>query len=162
MLSSNVSPIRKSVVVNAGVERAFALFVDKFDAIKPREHNLLQVPIAETVFEPRVGGRIYDVGIDGSRCEWARVLAYEPPSRVVFSWDIGPTWQLETDPAKTSEVEVRFIALSGDSTRVELEHRHLDRHGVGWRSVADGVDGDAGWPLYLSRYVEMARTEASR
>lgn len=162
MLSSNVSPIRKSVVVNAGVERAFALFVDKFDAIKPREHNLLAAPIAETVFEPRVGGHIYDVGVDGSRCEWARVLAYEPPSRVVFSWDVGPTWQLESDPTKTSEVEVRFIAESSDSTRVELEHRHLDRHGTGWRSVADGVGGDAGWPLYLSRYVEMAMTEASR
>lgn len=162
MPSSNVSPIRKSVVVNAGVERAFALFVDKFDAIKPREHNLLAAPIAETVFEPRVGGHIYDVGVDGSRCEWARVLAYEPPSRVVFSWDVGPTWQLESDPTKTSEVEVRFIAESSDSTRVELEHRHLDRHGTGWRSVADGVGGDAGWPLYLSRYVEMAMTEASR
>ena len=162
MPSSNISPIRKSVVVNAGVERAFALFVDKFDAIKPREHNLLAAPIAETVFEPRVGGHIYDVGIDGSRCEWARVLAYEPPSRVVFSWDIGPTWQLESDPTKTSEVEVRFIAESSDRTRVELEHRHLDRHGTGWRSVADGVGGDAGWPLYLSRYVEMAMTEASR
>jgi uncharacterized protein YndB with AHSA1/START domain len=162
VLSSNVSPIRKSVVVNAGVERAFALFVDKFDAIKPREHNLLAAPIAETVFEQRVGGHIYDVGVDGSRCEWARVLAYEPPSRVVFSWDVGPTWQLESDPTKTSEVEVRFIAESSDSTRVELEHRHLDRHGTGWRSVADGVGGDAGWPLYLSRYVEMAMTEASR
>jgi uncharacterized protein YndB with AHSA1/START domain len=159
---SKVEPVRKSVVVGTGVERAFALFIDKFDAIKPREHNLLSVPIAETVFEPRVGGHIYDVGIDGSRCEWARVLVYEPPSRVVFSWDIGPTWQLEADPAKTSEVEVRFIAESGDSTRVELEHRHLDRHGTAWRAVADGVDGDAGWPLYLSRYVEMAMAEASR
>jgi uncharacterized protein YndB with AHSA1/START domain len=129
---------------------------------KPREHNLLSVPIAETVFEPRVGGHIYDAGVDGSRCQWARVLAYEPSSRVVFSWDIGPTWQLESDAAKTSEVEVRFIAESIDRTRVELEHRHLDRHGTGWRSVADGGDGDAGWPLYLSRYVEMVTTEASR
>ena len=68
MPSSPGEPIRKSVVVNAGVERAFALFIDKFDAIKPREHNLLAVPIAETVFEARVGGHIYDVGTDGSRC----------------------------------------------------------------------------------------------
>ena len=162
MSSSKVEPVRKSVVVDAGVERAFALFINKFDAIKPREHNLLSVPITETVFEPRVGGHIYDVGMDGSRCEWSRVLAYEPPYRVVFSWDIGPTWRLENDPAKASEVEVRFIAESGDRTRVELEHRHLDRHGTGWRAVADGVDGEAGWPLYLSRYVEMAMTEASR
>jgi uncharacterized protein YndB with AHSA1/START domain len=147
-------------VVNAGVERAFALFIDRFDAIKPRAHNLLSVPIAETIFDPHAGGHIYDVGIDGSRCEWARVLLYEPPSRVVFSWDIGPNWQLESDPARTSEVEVRFIAESADSTRVELEHRHLHRHGADWRAVADGVDGDAGWPLYLRRYVEV--TEASR
>jgi uncharacterized protein YndB with AHSA1/START domain len=156
-----VEPIRKSVVVNAGVERAFALFIDRFDAIKPREHNLLSVPIAETVFEPRVGGHIYDKGVDGSRCDWSRVLVYEPPVRVVFSWDIGPTWQLETDPARTSEVEVRFLAESSDMTRVELEHRHLERHGTGWQAVADGVDGDAGWPLYLHRYVELAMTDAT-
>jgi len=158
MSRTEVEPVRKSVVVNTGVERAFRLFVEQFDAIKPREHNLLAVPVAETIFEPRVGGHIYDVGIDGSRCEWSRVLAYEPPTRVVFSWDIGPTWQLEADSAKTSEVEVRFIAESGERTRVELEHRHLDRHGTGWRAVADGIGGDAGWPLYLSRYVETAAT----
>ena len=161
MNPSGVEPIQKSIVVNTGIERAFALFVDQFDAIKPREHNLLPVPIAETVFEPRVGGHVYDVGVDGSRCEWSRVLAYEPPSRLVISWDIGPTWQLEPDPAKASEVEVRFIAESDDRTRVELEHRHLDRHGEGWQAVADGVDGDAGWPLYLSRYGDLA-AEASR
>lgn len=160
MNPSGVEPIRKSIVVNTGIERAFALFVDQFDAIKPREHNLLAVPIAETVFEPRAGGHVYDVGIDGSRCEWSRVLAYEPPSRLLISWDIGPTWQLEADPAKTSEVEVRFIAESDDRTRVELEHRHLDRHGEGWQAVAAGVDGDAGWPLYLSRYGDLA-AEAS-
>ena len=94
--------------------------------------------------------------------QWSRVLTYEPPSRIVFSWDIGPTWQVEPDPAKTSEVEVRLIAESGDRTRVELEHRHLERHGTGWRAVADGVDGDAGWPLYLSRYAEIATTGAPR
>ena len=162
MVPSKVEPIRKSVVVNAGIERAFAVFVERFDAIKPREHNLLAVPIAESVFEPRVGGHIYDRGVDGSRCEWARVLAYEPPSRLVFSWDIGPTWQLVADPSQTSEVEVRFVAESASTTRVELEHRHLDRHGTGWQAVADGVDGDAGWPLYLRRYVEIAMAEVTR
>jgi uncharacterized protein YndB with AHSA1/START domain len=162
MSPSLVEPVRKSVVVATGVERAFALFTKGFDAIKPREHNLLAVAIAETVFEPRVGGHIYDVGTDGSRCEWARVLVFEPPHRVVFSWDIGPTWQLETDLAKTSEVEVRFIAEADDRTRVELEHRNLERHGADWRSIGDGVDGDAGWPLYLHRYVELATKELSR
>jgi hypothetical protein len=73
----------------------------------------------------------------------------------MFSWDIGPTWQVETDPAKASEVEVRFTAESDERTRVDLQHRHLDRHGPGWESVADGVDGDAGWPLYLGRYAGL-------
>ena len=150
------------VVVNAPIERAFAVFTERFGDFKPREHNLLAAPIAETVFEPVVGGHIYDRGADGSVCRWARILAYEPPHRVVFSWDIGPTWQLESDPAKTSEVEVRFTAESGDRTRVELEHRHLDRHGPGWEPLADGVDGDAGWPLYLDRYERLLSVEANR
>ena len=160
MNPAEVEPIRKSVVVDAAMNRAFTLFIDRFDVIKPREHNLLSVPIAKTVFEPRVGGHIYDVGTDGSRCNWARVLVFEPPTRVVFSWDIGPTWQVESDPDRTSEVEIRFIADGEDRTRVELEHRHLERHGEGWRSVADGVGGDAGWPLYLDRYLDVVAKAA--
>jgi uncharacterized protein YndB with AHSA1/START domain len=143
------------LVVNATIERAFAVFTERFGDFKPREHNLLAVPIAETVFEPRVGGHIYDRGVDGSVCRWARILVYEPPHRVTFTWDIGPTWQVEADHSKASEVEVRFTAESKERTRVDLEHRHLDRHGPGWESVADGVDGDAGWPLYLGRYADL-------
>jgi uncharacterized protein YndB with AHSA1/START domain len=147
--------IRHDVVVNAPLDQAFHVFTEKFGDFKPREHNLLKVPIEETVFEPRVGGHIYDRGVDGSLCKWARIVAYEPPNRVVFTWDIGPTWQLETDPARASEVEVRFTAESAHRTRVELEHRHIERHGEGWESVAAGVDGDAGWPLYLGRYATL-------
>ena len=147
--------IRHDVVVDAPVDRAFRVFTEKFGDFKPREHNLLKVPIEETVFEPRVGGHIYDRGVDGSLCKWARIVAYEPPNRVVFTWDIGPTWQLEADPTRASEVEVRFTAESAQRTRVELEHRHIERHGEGWESVAAGVDGDAGWPLYLGRYANL-------
>jgi uncharacterized protein YndB with AHSA1/START domain len=147
--------VRQQVIVNASIERAFAVFTQRFGDFKPREHNLLAVPIAETVFEPRVGGHIYDRGDDGSECRWARILAYDPPSRVVFSWDIGPTWQLESNPDNASEVEVRFIAESPTRTRVELEHRHIDRHGPDWQSVSDGVGHDQGWPLYLDRYVGL-------
>jgi uncharacterized protein YndB with AHSA1/START domain len=147
--------IRHGVVVNAPLERAFSVFTERFGDFKPREHNLLSVPIAETVFEARVGGHIYDRGVDGSLCKWARIVAYEPPNRVVFSWDIGPTWQLESDLNRASEVEVRFTAESDHRTRVELEHRYIERHGEGWESVAAGVDGDAGWPLYLVRYANL-------
>lgn len=147
--------VRKSIAVQAPLDRAFSVFVEQFDRIKPHEHNLLAVEIAETVFEPRVGGHIYDRGVDGSECRWARVLAYEPPHRLVFSWDIGPQWQVESDPDRTSEVEVRFIAEQPDRTRVELEHRNLDRHGDGWERARDGVESEGGWPLYLQRYADL-------
>jgi len=153
-MSTQTEPtaIHAQIVVEAPIERAFRVFTEDFDRIKPREHNMLGVEIAETVFEPRAGGRVFDRGVDGSEFQWARVLAFEPPDRVVFSWDISPQWQIESDEAKTSEVEVRFIAEGPERTRVELEHRHLDRHGEGWPSMRDAVDSEGGWPLYLQRY----------
>ncbi|MCZ2804048.1 SRPBCC family protein [Modestobacter sp. VKM Ac-2983] len=147
--------VRRQIVVQAPIDRAFATFTERLGDFKPPEHNLLGVPIAETVFDPFVGGHVTDRGADGSECSWARVLAFDPPDRVVFSWDISPQWQVETDPEHTSEVEVRFFAEGPGHTRVELEHRHLDRHGEGWEAVRDGVADDAGWPLYLARYADL-------
>jgi uncharacterized protein YndB with AHSA1/START domain len=152
---AEATAVRHEVVVEAPIERAFSVFTDDFGAFKPREHNMLSVDIAETIFEPRVGGHLYDRGVDGSECRWARILAYEPPNRVVFSWDISPQWQVETDLKKTSEVEVRFIAETPARTRVVLEHRDLDRHLEGWEAVRAGVDSEGGWPLYLRRYAEV-------
>ena len=83
------------------------------------------------------------------------MIAFEPPDRIVFSWNVSPRWQVETDPASRSEVEVRFIAEGPDRTRVELEHRHLDRHGDGWEGLRDGVAAPDGWPLYLQRYSDL-------
>jgi uncharacterized protein YndB with AHSA1/START domain len=147
--------IRTSIVVEAPIERAFSVFTEDFGSFQPPEHNMLGVEIAETVFEPRAGGHLYDRGVDGSECRWARVLAYEPPSRVLLSWDISPHWQIETNLAKTSEVEVRFIAETPQRTRVELEHRHLQRHGDGWEGLREGVRGNEGWPLYLERFAVL-------
>jgi uncharacterized protein YndB with AHSA1/START domain len=149
---AQATSIRHEIVVGAPIARAFSVFTEGFGTFKPPEHNLLEVDIAETVFEPHEGGHIYDRGVDGSECRWARVLAYEPPDRVVFSWDIDPRWQIESDPERTSEVEVRFTAEGANRTRVELEHRHLDRHGDGWEGVREGVDSEGGWPLYLRRF----------
>ncbi len=156
---SETTSVRHSVVVDAAIEKAFQVFTEGFGRFKPPEHNLLSVEIAETVFEPRVGGHIVDRGVDGSECRWARILAYEPPHRVVFSWDIGPTWQVETDPDKTSKVEVNFIVEGPERTKVELEHRHLDRHGEGWQGVREGVDSDQGWPLYLNGFASLFSPE---
>jgi uncharacterized protein YndB with AHSA1/START domain len=155
MTQAAATVVRRRIVVDVPIARAFSVFTEQLGDYKPPEHNMLQVPIAETVFESKVGGHIYDRGVDGSVCRWARVLAYEPPDRVVFSWDISPRWQIETDLDNASEVEVRFIAESATRTRVELEHRDLDRHGPGWQSVSDGVAGDQGWPLYLERYAAL-------
>jgi uncharacterized protein YndB with AHSA1/START domain len=146
--------------VDAPIDRAFRVFTEDFGAFKPPEHNLLPVQIAETVFEPRAGGYLYDRGVDGSECRWARVLVFEPPDRVVISWDISPYWQLETDREHTSEVEVRFIPETPQRTRVALEHRYLDRHGEGWQGLRDGVDGNEGWPLYLQRYAALFGQES--
>jgi uncharacterized protein YndB with AHSA1/START domain len=155
MTETDTGTIRRQIVVDAPIDRAFAVFTERFGDFKPPEHNLLALPIAETVFEPQVGGNIVDRAADSTESRWARILAYDPPDRVVFSWDISPRWRVEADPEQTSEVEVRFVAETPDRTRLELEHRHLDRHGPGWESVRDGVADDAGWPLYLNRYAAL-------
>jgi uncharacterized protein YndB with AHSA1/START domain len=152
---AGATSVRHEVVVNVPIERAFSVFTKDFGKFKPPEHNLLGAPLAETVFEPHVGGTVYDRGADGSECHFARILVFEPPNRLVMSWDISPQWSIETDHAKTSEVEVRFIAEAPDRTRVELEHRNIDRHGDGWESVRDGVDAEDGWPLYLQRFADL-------
>jgi uncharacterized protein YndB with AHSA1/START domain len=142
MTHTGAATVRKQVVVDAPIERAFTVFTDRFGDFKPPEHSMLGVPVAETVFEPWVGGGIVDRAPDGRECRWARILAYDPPDRVVFSWDISPQWTIEADQART---------------RLELEHRHLDRHGPGWEAVTDGVDGPEGWPLYLDRYAALLK-----
>ena len=160
MTESAPPVVSTQIVVDAPIQRAFDVFTGRFGDFKPPEHNMLGVEIAESVFEPRVGGHIYDRGIDGSECRWARVLAYEPPERVVFSWDIDPQWQIVADPENASEVEVRFVAESSDRTRVEIEHRKLDRHGPGWEAVSGAVGSEGGWPLYLQRYAALITQDA--
>jgi uncharacterized protein YndB with AHSA1/START domain len=142
---SVASPVRTSIVVEAPQERAFEVFTADMGSWWPDDKHILQGELAEMVFEPRAGGRIYDRATDGSECTWARVLAYEPPGRVVFTWDINLRWETETDPERASEVEVRFIAEDDARTRVELEHRALDRHGDGWESMRDAVGSPNGW-----------------
>jgi uncharacterized protein YndB with AHSA1/START domain len=148
--------VRTSITVEASPERAFTLFTEGIGTWWPPEHHILQAELAEMVFEPYEGGHVYDRGVDGSECRWARVLAYEPPNRVVISWDINLEWQIETDPEKASEVEVRFSAERPGRTLVELEHRNIDRHGDGWERMRDAVGSPNGWNL--QRFAEAAKT----
>jgi uncharacterized protein YndB with AHSA1/START domain len=149
--------VRTQVVVEAPIERAFSVFTEDIGSWWNPDHHILEAELAEMVFEPRVGGHVYDRGVDGSECRWARVLAYEPPDRIVFSWDINPQWQLESDLETTSEVEVRFIPEAPERTRVELEHRHLDRHGEGWEGIRDAVGSPDGWPDGLRAFAERLK-----
>ena len=147
--------VRSSIVVDAPIERAFAVFTDDIGTWWPPEHHILQAELAEMVFEPRQGGHVFDRGVDGSECRWARVLAYEAPTRIVISWDINPQWQLETDPRRASEIDVRFLPDGPNRTRVDLEHRHLDRHGDGWEQMRAAVGARDGWERGLRSYAEQ-------
>ncbi|MGI8505654.1 MAG: SRPBCC family protein [Solirubrobacteraceae bacterium] len=151
---STDTPVRTAVVVQAPIERAFSVFTDDIGSWWNRDHHILEGELAEMVFEPRAGGHIYDRGVDGSECRWARVLVYEPPERVVFSWDINLQWQRETDPQRTSEVEVRFVSETPERTRVELEHRGLERHGDGWEQMRGAVASPGGWPAGLEAFAQ--------
>jgi uncharacterized protein YndB with AHSA1/START domain len=151
-MTTTAAPVTETIVVKGPIERAFEVFTADIGSWWPTSHHILQAELAEMVFEPWVGGHIIDRGADGSECRWARVLAYEPPHRVVFSWDITLTWQIESDPSRASEVEVRFIPESAQRTRVELEHRGIERHGQGWEQMHAAVGSPNGWLIGLERF----------
>lgn len=154
-LQASESVVRHSVEVEVPVERAFEVFVGQ--GYVNTDHHLLDSPVEEVVLEGREGGRWYERSVDGRECDWGRVLVYEPPGRLVLSWAITPNFTPEPDPSKASEVEVRFTSLEGSRTRVELEHRELERHGEGWEQLRAGVDGPEGWPDELRRLAEATR-----
>jgi uncharacterized protein YndB with AHSA1/START domain len=144
-----VAPVNKSIRVNAAQARAFEVFTARFDAWWPKSHHIGKAEMKEAVIEPRQGGRWYEKGEDGSECVWGKVLAWEPPHRLVLSWHINSKFQI--DESVASEVEVRFIAESADVTRVELEHRIEAQDGEAMRT---SVDSPGGWSSLLESYRE--------
>ena len=148
--------ITATTTVEVPIDEAFRFFTEDIDSWWNADHHIIEAPLSHMVFEPFVGGHVYDVGTDGSECQWARVLAYEPPTRFVFSWDINLQWQIETDPERTSEIEVTFTPEGDNRTRVELEHRNLDRHGDGWEGMREAVAAPDGWGKGLASLAEAA------
>jgi uncharacterized protein YndB with AHSA1/START domain len=145
--ATDTTTVRRSIVVDVSAERAFSFFTQDIGSWWDPDHHLLAEPLAEMVFEPRVGGSIIDRGVNGTESRWATVLAYDPPTHVAFTWSINLQWQLESDLAKASEVHVTFTPQGAARTLVELEHRHLDRHGPGWEAMRSAVDSPNGWNL---------------
>ena len=122
----------------------------------PPEYTWAQQSLAEIAIEPAEGGRCYERGPHGFSCDWGRVLAWEPPDRLVFTWQISPQRVPQPDPARSSEVEVRFAAEGASATRVELEHRHFERHGEGADGYRAAMTSEHGWPLLLERFAAAA------
>ena len=146
-----VAPVRKSILVNAPQAHAFDVFATRFDAWWPRDHHIGKAAMQEAVIEPRAGGRWYEKGEDGSECEWGRVLAWEPPNRLVLSWTINGKFQ--ADETVESEVEVQFIAESANKTRVELERRIAAADA---EALREAVDSPRGWGSLLEIYAKKA------
>ena len=149
------APVRKSVTVDAPIARAFDVFTAGFGRWWPASHSIGKSRIRNAVIEPRVGGRWYEIGEDGSECEWGEVLAWQPPNRVLLAWRIGIDWRF--DPGLLTEVDVRFTALGDDATRVELEHRLLENMGEAAGTAREIFESDRGWTGLLASF----RAEAS-
>ena len=146
--------VTKAITVEAPIERAFSVFTEGFDSWWPRTHHIGDADLAEAVIEPREGGRFYERSVDGGECEWGRVLAWDPPSRVVLAWQLTSEWKYDRD--FLTEVEVRFTAHGPARTRVELEHRNLERYGDDLEKVRDAVGSDGGWGGLLRTYAQAA------
>lgn len=149
-------PVRKSITVKASVERAFEVFTSEIDSWWPREHHIGKSPMTRCVVEGKVGGRCYSEQQDGTECDWGTVLDWDPPQRFVMAWRITTKWEYEPDLWKSSEVEVRFTPLGDGTTRVDLEHRHLARHGASFEGMRSAVDSPNGWTRTLALFATAA------
>ena len=149
-----MDPVRKEIVVEAPMERAFRVFTERFDAWWPREHHILQAPLAKAVLEQGVGGRWYEVGTDGSECDWGKVLVWDPPKRLVLAWQLDGDWQY--DPNLVTELELRFTPAGDMKTRVELEHRNLERMADKAAATREALDSPQGWITHLTLFAKEA------
>jgi uncharacterized protein YndB with AHSA1/START domain len=152
-----MQPVLKTITVNASPEKAFRVFTEGMDTWWPRTHHIGKSPMKKAIVEGRTGGRCYTEQEDGTECDWGEILIWEPPQRFVMAWKITHQWAYEPDPAKASEVEVKFTPI-GASTRVDLEHRHFERHGEGAGVMRTSIDSPGGWGGLLAMYA--ARVEA--
>ncbi len=148
----DIDVVRRTISVGVSQQRAFEVFTAKFGTWWPKEYSIGAAAMADFVLEPKVGGRWYEVGVDGTECDTGRVTSFEPPDRLTLAWHLNESWQYDPDPAHASEVEVRFVPEGDALTRVEVEHRGFERHGGGADAVRAGVDNAQGWTYCLERF----------
>jgi uncharacterized protein YndB with AHSA1/START domain len=150
------APVRKSITVKTDAGRAFDVFTSRIGSWWPHSHSIGSSPQKNIVLEPRTGGRWFEIGEDGSECNWGKVLAWEPPSRVLLAWQINGDWKY--DPDLVTEVEVTFTALAPGLTRVDLEHRNLERFGDKVEPVRNAIDSEGGWTQIIKLYGQAAES----
>jgi uncharacterized protein YndB with AHSA1/START domain len=148
--------VRFEITVQAPVERAFRIFTEGIDSWWPRDHHIGDAAMAAVMIEPRTGGRWYELGVDGSECDWGTVLVWDPPSHVALSWHLDGDFRYDPQQSRASVVDVRFAAADARTTVVTLEHAGLDRHGSSWLRLRDGIS--RGWPRDLERFAHAAAT----
>ena len=152
--------VQKTITVNTSLQRAFDVFTKDLGAWWPLRYHIACEPMQTAIIEPRVGGRFFERGADHSECDWGHVRVWEPPHRLVFSWEISSEWKPEEN--SQAEVEVRFLSQGPNTTRVDLDHRHLDWYGDHAEMIRSTVDSDQGWPLVLREFAAAAnRVEIS-
>jgi len=151
--------VRKVISVQAPLDVAWLVFTEQMGTWWPLAmYKIGKANAVDAIIEARVGGRWYERGDDGSTCDWGRVLAWEPHSRLVLSWDISADWQY--DPTLQTEIEVRFIAEGEACTRVEFEHRRLDRYGDRRDEMYAIFDKTGDWGRLLAAFAHAAATSA--
>jgi uncharacterized protein YndB with AHSA1/START domain len=153
---SGVPPVKKRFVVEASAQHAFEVFTEGVDRWWPRQHHIGASPLARAVIEPKLGGRWYAICEDGTECETGKVLAWDPPRRVVLAWQLTAEWKF--DPNFITEVEVIFTPKGPKQTQIDLEHRNLERYGAGASDLRTAIDGEGGWGTILAAYAEAAKT----
>lgn len=161
MNQTTIAPVRYELTVPISADQAFRLFTEGFNSWWIRSHHIGKADIEEAVLEPRVGGRWYERGVDGSECDWGRVLVFEPPARLVVTWQINAQWEYDPDPDHASEIEVLFTDQDGQ-TKVDFQHRYIERLGAGAEDLAKAVSSsEGGWPTILDLFGEAAAKVAA-
>jgi hypothetical protein len=153
---TTVAPVRTSTLVEAPIEKAFDVFTIGFGRWWPASHHTGEAELDEAILECRDGGRWYERRTDGTEAEWGRVLVFDRPNRVLLAWHLDASFEYDPDPDRATEVEVVFTAEGPDRTRVELEHRLLERFGDRADEVRGQIGADDGWPAIVEAYAVVA------
>jgi uncharacterized protein YndB with AHSA1/START domain len=161
MSTASMQPLTGTVTVDVPIEQAFRIFTESISSWWPNEYHIGAADMAEPVLEPRMAGRWYERGVDGSECDWGRILVWEPPTRLVLTWQINGRWQFDPDPEHASEIEVRFRADGREQTIVDLEHRLIERLSDGHAIRATISEAGGGWGAILQLYAKTVQNSTT-